>query len=190
MRRILFLVLVAAAIAGFATPSHAFDTPGKTTGSELALRPTGDTNIWDLTVESDQPYATALTGGFQMAVVNGLAYVSADPPCDNVTNVFCSGVPGDGMGTGVLGVLYIGISNLGAPFPANVGNPLLMGQVHTSGLPSFTTDGMAEVFGSTQSLLPEPVAFVQPAPPVPEPAAFVFVAMSLGSLALLRRRAA
>jgi hypothetical protein len=192
MRRILFLVLVVAAAAGFATPSYAFLTPGKTDGTELALLPAGP-DAWNMTVESSgsittgTPAAAAMNWGVQ----NGVGFAPNLAVCNGSSLICGTAGPDAGSSGGTEGVLYFSLSFFaGAPqIGLNVGSPALLGVVQTApgSTPSFFLDDIEDVFGPLNP--PPPVDFVEP-PPAPEPAAFVFVAMGLGSLALVRRRSA
>jgi hypothetical protein len=189
MRRILLLVLVVAAAAGFATPSYAFLTPGKVAGTEFALLPAGP-GAWQVTLESSEPInsTTIYAGGLNFGIINAVNFVGNPAVCDGVQTI-CGLSDVGGFGVGRPDTLYFSISQAaGSELGNNVGAPRLLGEAQVpTGNPAFTLDFVADVFGDLN--VPPPVDFVNPVV-VPEPAAFVFVAMGLGSLALLRRRTA
>ncbi len=193
MRRILLLVLIVAAAIGFATPSYAYLTPGKTSGTEFALLPAGP-DAWNMTLESDQSITSGSPsdGNLNWGVINATGFTPNTAVC-NGTTVVCGISDVGGFGAGRPDTLYFSISlNPGSELGNNVGAPRTLGAVQVpENLPSYTTEFVIDVFGPL--IVPSPVDFVNPSPPpvvAPEPAAFVFVAMSLGSLALLRRRPA
>jgi hypothetical protein len=192
MRRFGLLLLVLAAAAGFATPSHAYLTPGKTSGTEFVLNNLGP-NLWSLTIESDTE-----TPGGQFGITNGVGFAPNAAICDPEPAVapdlplICASLPGTDLGTGdpaIDAALYFIIAQQASGI-AGVGSPRTMGQVQSNGTPAFTIYGTSVLTG----IPPDDAGFVAPVSfvvaGVPEPAAIAFLGLGFASLAFLRRRAA
>jgi hypothetical protein len=184
MKRFGLLLLVLAAAAGFATPSNGATIVALNDGAVL-----GD-NIWDLTVETSLGDSNDLGG--QLSIDNAVSFAPNLAVCDGTNIVICVTLTAADLGDATPSLqdnlfFIIAVVQAGA---LDGGVPRLLGQVTSNGLPALTTAGidvLTGIPGNTETFTSTPVTFINP---VPEPAAMAFVAMALGSLALLRRRAA
>jgi hypothetical protein len=181
MKRFGLLLLVLAAAAGFATPSQGDTIVELNDGAVL-----GD-QIWDLTINTT--VGSNDLGG-QLSIDNAVSFTPNPAICDPLNNiVICAPLTGPDLDPSPSLAdnlfLIIAVVQAGA---LDGGVPRLLGQITSSGLPALTLAGLDILDPVNQNTaLNAPVTFINP---VPEPAAMAFVAMALGSLALLRRRAA
>ncbi len=189
MSRFGLLLLVLAAAAGFANPSYAYLTPGKTTGSEVALLQVGPT-LWDLTVETDG----SADAGATLGVIGGTGFQPNPALCDAAgTILICGTVNGDDVGEpSTAGNLYLILAVVQAgALNSGVGTPRTLGQIVGGAGVDNTVSGIGILTGGNDETgLPGAVAFFRRPLPTPEPAAMAFLGLAFASLAFLRRRAA
>jgi hypothetical protein len=182
------LLLVLAAVAGFATPSFAYLTAGKTTGTEVAVLQVGP-DLWDLTVETD---GNADAGG-TLGITGTSTFIPNTAICDpGATILICGTVDGDDVGDPTTnGNLYIILAVVQAgALNSGVNTPRVLGQVQGPDV-GLTVNGIGLLTGGADTTgLPEPVAFFRRPLQTPEPAAMVFLGLGFASLAFLRRHAA
>ncbi len=180
--RVLGLILVLAAAAGFATPSQAYVGPA-TGGVEVVLREMGP-GLWDLTVETD----TALLLGGAMSIqalgIDSPSWTS-DPAGCNVTDRNC--IPFGVSDGGYANLLFVQVffNTPAGNIAPNVGLPVRLGGVvagsdATVGLTQVDEVGGGIDFANARFLT---------IPQAPEPAAMAFLGMGLAALSFVRRRA-
>jgi len=194
MKRFGFLLLVLAAVSGFATPSRA--------ATIVALSPQFGpfTGVWDLLLTTSVGSSNNLGGA--LSINNALQFIPNTLVCDNV-NVLCGSTTGaqarqlfldnelPDPGPTILDntFLNIAVATLGA---LDGGIPRLLGQIvgGPGGLPELTLDFLDDLSGvpGQGTAMSEPVTFINPI--IPEPSTISLMALGLGGMALLRRRSA
>ncbi len=180
-------VLTITSFGPFANSSYAYLTPGKITGTELALIPVpGDSSVWDLTFETDGD----ATAGGGVAILDAVSF-SLDPFCEETRadGVICLWFDGDEFGVEpFLGNVYllVAVGELGG-LNTGINAPRRLGRVVGANA-TLGVDGLGYIIGLPEDRtgFPEPVDFYQ----VPEPSSLALACVGLACAALRRRRMA
>lgn len=163
-----------------APPSaRAFLTPGKTTGTEIALLPLGP-GAWELTIESGDPAANY---GGQIGIANAVSFDPNLAICDNDVLALCVPIQGSDVDPLLAGMLFliVAVEQPGL-LDAGIGSPQALGSVRDNGeLPRFVDPQyvcdvlMITAAGCDFGFAP-PVTVVNP---IPEPASGSLLAVVL-----------
>ena len=119
LRRIGSFGLAATLVVAYAAASLAYSggDPSFTTGAEIVATPVAP-GVWDFTLETDQDLDG---GGFN--AVGATSYTPLNPPCDGGTLICFD------LGLGSTGLLVGFGESASDKLPANLGSPLLLGQL-------------------------------------------------------------
>jgi hypothetical protein len=181
-RLVLALVLLLPQSAG------AFLTPGKTSGTEVALIAAGP-SLWDLTIET----ATGASNDFggQLSIDNAVSFDPNPLICDPAMLVmYCVTLTAAELGDPTPSLqdnlfFILAVVQAGA-LDGGTGNPRTLGRITSNGTPQLTLEGLYVQAPTTNPTgFAPPVTFVNGV--IPEPSPLHLLALALASLVLARK---
>jgi hypothetical protein len=157
------------------TSARAFLTPGKTSGTEIALLPLGP-GLWQLTIESGDP---AVNNGGSFGIQNAVSFDPNLAICGDDFAV-CGVAQGDAFGLSGMLLLIFAVDR--GNLAAGVGNPQTLGTVRDNGLlPQFDPVGICYITTGDCPGFANPVTFLNP---IPEPGSGALFAAALALVGL------